>query len=159
MRELEAYPEPIMFDVGVTVLALAETPVSEEAEQALYAGISGEIDVAIPTSVAIGTEHMLSAVYGFSHDDAGYLVQNFLDAGYLSNPAGPSLEQTTESMQISREHNLGGWDAYYAQTYQDIEAKTLFTTDGDFQRIQWVNDEVILDDDQFEELNEFINNL
>ena len=152
-------PEPILWDVGALVLAAAETPVSDRAEDLLYASIRGDVESIIPPSAVIGTELMLASHYGFSHDDAGYTAQQLLKSTHIRYPGGPNQETGNKGLMFTREHNMNGWDGYYAHLYVRENASTLLTIDNDFESIEKINDEILLDEDDFEELNEYLDEI
>ena len=61
---------PYLFDVGVTALAHARTPVSGTALEYVRRAIRGEITAIVPHASLVGAHHVLTGVYGFAGGDA-----------------------------------------------------------------------------------------
>jgi len=154
-----APPEPILWDVGALVLAVAETPVSDRAEDLLYASIRGDVESIIPPSAVIGAELILASHYGFSHDDAGFATQKLLKSTNVRYPAGPTQQTGNKGLMFTREYNMNGWDGYYAHLYVREGASTLLTIDDDFQDIDKINDEILLDEAEFKQLNDYLDSI
>jgi predicted nucleic acid-binding protein len=147
---------PYLFDVGVTALAHAGTPVSETSLSYVRKAISGEIDAVVPYASLVGAHHVLSSVYGFSNEEASGLMQRFMDAKrvhwYDEMPEGT----VRAGFECAGKANIEGWDGYYAQVALEAGVETILTLDDDFRRIDGVSTEVVLTPDEFETLNDFL---
>lgn len=148
--------DPYLFDVGVTALAHAGTPVSEPALSYVRRAIGGEIDAVVPYASLVGAHHVLTAVYGLPNDEASGLMERFMDAGRVHWYDELAEETVRAGFDIAGEANVDGWDGYYAQVAREEGAETILTIDDDFDRIDGVTAEVILAPDEFAELNEYL---
>lgn len=147
---------PYLFDVGVTALAHAGTPVSDGALSYVRRAIDGEIDAIVPYASLVGAHHVLTAVYGFSSEDASVLMDRFMDAKRV-HWYGEMPEGTLRSgFERAGTANVDGWDGFYAQVAAEEGAETVLTIDDDFDRLQDVSAEVILSADEFATLNDYL---
>lgn len=147
---------PYLFDVGVTALAHAGTPVSEPALSYVRRAIGGEIDAIVPYASLVGAHRVLTAVYGLPNDEASGLMRRFMDAGRVHWYDELAEETVRTGFDIAGEANVDGWDGYYARVAREEGAETILTIDDDFDRIDGVTAEVILTPDEFAELNEYL---
>lgn len=150
---------PYLFDVSLIALAHAKTPVSESALQYVRRAVTGKIDAVVPHSALIGAQHTLRGVYRFSNDDASRLMIQFRDARRIHWYEGIPEKILRDGLDIAGAENVDGWDGYYGAVAQDQGIKTILTLDSDFERVDGVTCEVVLDSEQFEELNEYIDHL
>ncbi|MCO8256858.1 hypothetical protein NKF26_23860 [Haladaptatus sp. AB618] len=148
--------EPYLFDVGVTALAHAGTPVSDVALAYVRQAISGEIQAIVPHASLIGAHHILSSVYGFSNERASALMQRFMDAKRIHWYEELAEDTVRAGFECAGEMNIDGWDGYYAQVAIEEGAETILTLDDDFNRIDELTTEVILSSEEFRTLNEFL---
>lgn len=148
--------EPYLFDVGVTVLAHAGTPVSDTALSYVRRAISGQIDAIVPRASLIGAHHVLTSVYGFSPEEASALMQRFMDAKRVR--WHEDLPEGTVRTGFERAGNLNidGWDGYYAQVAIEEGVETILTLDDDFDGLADVSTEVVLSPDEFATLNDYL---
>lgn len=147
---------PYLFDVGVTVLAHAGTPVSDVALSYVKQAISGEIDAVIPYTSLIGAQHVLASVYGFTNEEASALMQRFMDAKRIHWYTDLAEATVRTGIQRAGEANIDGWDGYYAQVAAEEGVETILTIDDDFERLDEVTAEVILSPDEFATLNNYL---
>lgn len=147
---------PYLFDVGVTALAHAGTPVSEPALSYVRRAISGDIEAIVPYASLVGAHHVLTAVYGFSNAEATNLMQRFMDAGRVHWYDGFDESLVRNGFDIAASANIDGWDGYYARIAQAEGAGTVLTLDDDFERVDGVDTRVVLSREEFEELDEFL---
>ncbi|UPW02073.1 hypothetical protein M0R88_08250 [Halorussus gelatinilyticus] len=147
---------PYLFDVGVTALAHAGTPVSETPLSYVREAIGGEIDAVVPYPSLVGAHHVLTSVYGFSNEDASGLMQRFMDASRVHWYDEMREETVREGFQCAGDANVEGWDGYYARVAIKEGVETVLTLDDDFRRIEGVSTEVVLTRDEFERLNEYL---
>lgn len=147
---------PYLFDVGVTALAHAGTPVSDPALSYVRKAIAGEIDAIVPYASLVGAHNVLSTYYGFSTESASRIMQNFMDAKRIHWYDGMSQSTVRTAFSRAGELNIDGWDGYYAQVAIEEGAQTILTLDDDFTRLDDVDTEVILSPDEFATLNEFL---
>lgn len=147
---------PYLFDVGVTALAHAGTPVSDTALSYVRSAISGEIDAIVPYTSLVGAHHVLTSVYGFSNEEASGLMQRFMDANRVHWYDGMDESTVRGGFGCASEANVEGWDGYYAQVAREEGAETILTIDDDFRRIDGVSTEVILSPAEFSELDDYL---
>lgn len=147
---------PYLFDVGVTALAHAGTPVSDTALSYVRRAISGEIDAVVPYPSLVGAHHILTSVYGFSNKEASTLMQRFMDAKRV-HWYGEMDEATVRTgFERAGRANVEGWDGYYASVAVEEGVETILTIDDDFRQVDGVSTEVVLSSEEFRELNEFL---
>jgi predicted nucleic acid-binding protein len=151
-----ASDEPYLFDVGVTALAHANTPVSDGPLSYVRQAITGEIDAIVPYTSIIGAHHVLTSVYGFSNEDATQLLQRFLDAKRVHWHTELPEGTVRSGLEHAGNLNIDGWDGYYAQVALEEGAKTILTLDDDFERLDGVSTEIVLSGGEFETLNEYL---
>lgn len=148
---------PYLFDVGVTTLAHAGTPVSDVALSWVRRAIEGEIDAVVPTATLVGAHHVLTSVYGFTNEDAATLMRRFLDAQRIHWHESNSVSTVRAGFDRSSAANVEGWDALYAQIAAEEGVETVLTLDDDFERFEDVSVEVILSPAEFRTLEEYLN--
>ena len=147
---------PYLFDVGVTALAHAGTPVSDRALSYVRSAIDGEIDAIVPYASLVGAHHVLTNVYGFSSEDASALMDRFMDARRV-HWHDAMLEETVRSgFDRAGAANVDGWDGFYAQVAAEEGAETILTIDDDFDRLADVSAEVVLSGEEFATLNDYL---
>ena len=147
---------PYLFDVGVTALAHAGTPVSGGALSYLRSAIDGQIDAIVPYASLVGAHHVLTSVYGFSNEDASSLMDRFMDAKRVHWCEEMPEGTVRSGFERAGTANVDGWDGYYAQVAAEEGAETILTIDDDFDRFEDVSAEVILSADEFATLNEYL---
>lgn len=147
---------PYLFDVGVTALAHAGTPVSDIALSYVQRAITGEIDAIIPYPSLVGAHHVLSSYYGFSNERASRLMANFMDAKRIYWYEGTPEHVVRSGFSLASELNIEGWDGFYAQVAREEGAKTILTLDDDFERLTDVATEVVLSPREFATLNDYL---
>ena len=54
------------------------------------------------------------------------------------------------------DHNIDGWDGYYARVAREEGVETILTLDDDFEGVDDVTADVILSPEEFSTLNEYI---
>lgn len=147
---------PYLFDVGVTALAHAGTPVSDTPLSYVKQAISGEIDAVVPYASLVGAHHILSSVYGFSNDEASGLMQRFMDAKRVHWYDETREETVRAGFEVASEVNVEGWDGYYASVAVEEGVGTILTLDDDFRQVDGVATEVVLSAEEFGELDEYL---
>lgn len=147
---------PYLFDVGVTALAHAETPVSDTALSYVQGAITGEMDAIVPYASLIGAHNVLSSYYGFSNEKASRLMQNFMDAKRIHWYEGMPENIVRAGFTQASELNIDGWDGYYAQVALDEGVKQILTLDDDFDRVDGITADVILSPEEFARLNDYL---
>ncbi|WP_205596764.1 type II toxin-antitoxin system VapC family toxin [Halostella salina] len=147
---------PYLFDVGVTALAHAGTPVSDTPQSYVREAIQGSIDAVVPYASLVGAHHVLSSVYGFSNDEAAGLMQRFMDAKRIHWYADLPERIVRNGFDRSGNLNIDGWDGYYAQVALEEGVETILTLDDDFERVDDVATEVVLSSEEFATLNEYL---
>jgi predicted nucleic acid-binding protein len=147
-----------LFDVGVIALSHAHTPVSGPAFDYLKAAIKGEIIGIIPNTAVLGAHHVLRNNYHIKNSVASDLLRNLQTARSLEWHETVSFDTITAALRTSGEANIEAWDAYYAEVAEETGTDLILTLDDDFERVG-VNCEVILEESEFEELSEFMEDL
>lgn len=147
---------PYLFDVGVTALAHAGTPVSETALTLVRRAVTGEIEAIVPYASLLGAHHVLVSVYGFSAGEASELVGRFMDAERVHWYGDVAEDGTRAALERAGASNVDGWDGYYAQVAIEEGVKTILTLDDDFERLDGVEAEVVLSSEEFAALNEYL---
>lgn len=66
------------------------------------------------------------------------------------------IDIVREGLACSAELNIDGWDGYYAQVAIEEGVQTILTTDDDFERVDGVSAKIILSDDEFARLNDYL---
>lgn len=150
---------PYLFDVSVIALAHASTPVSDPALQWVRRAVYGEIDAVVPHAALVGAQHTLRGVYRFSNADASKLMARFRDARRIHWYEGIPESVLRDGLDLAGAENVDGWDGYYGAVALDWGVETILTLDTDFERVEGVNCEVVLDTEQFEELTAYIDHL
>lgn len=146
---------PYLFDVGVTALAHAGTPVSDTALSYVRRAIAGDIDAIVPYASLVGAHHVLTSVYGFSSEDASALMQRFMDAKRVHWHDDMPEGTVRGGFERAWQSDVDGWDGYYAQVAAEEGAETIVTID-DVDRFDDVTAEVVLSPDEFATLNDFL---
>lgn len=146
----------LLFDVGVVALAHSGTPMSRTALGYVRDAVRGEIDAVVPHSVLIGAHHILHLDYGFSRAEASYVLTNFADARQVYWYAGPGDLGVRDGLDLAGEHNIDGWDGYYAHVARATGATTVVGLDDDFERIAGLSVEVPLTADERAALHEYL---
>ena len=116
----------------------------------------GEIDAVVPYSVPIGAHHILTLDYGFSRAEATYILTNFADARQVHWYAGPGDPDIREGLGLAGEHNIDGWDGYYAHVARATGATTVVGLDDDFERVAGLSVEIPLTATERERLHEYL---
>lgn len=147
---------PYLFDVGVIVLAHAETPVQENALEYVREAIAGDIDAVVPRAAVLGAHHVLGNYLGYSNQEASTLLQNFLRASRIHWHDGLSESLVRDGLSRAGDANVGGWDGYYAQVAIEEGVNTVLTIDDDFEGFEQFETEVILSPEEFSQLNHFL---
>lgn len=148
--------EPMLFDVGVVALGHSGAPMSGTALEYIRAAVYGEINAVVPYTVLIGAHHILRLDYGFSRAEATYVLTNFLDARQVHWYTGPTGTDCREGLALAGEHNIDGWDGYYAHAAQATDATTVIGLDDDFERVEGLTVEIPLTDDERRRLHDFL---
>lgn len=148
--------EPVLFDVGIIALSHAETPVSDRALEYVKRAVQGDLDAVVPYTAVIGTHHVLRNVYRFPRDRATRMLTNFLDAKRIYWYGKLKGSDARSALSIAGEHNIDSWNGYYARVARETGATTILTLDDDFERVDGLTSKVVLSDDEFEELNDYI---
>lgn len=148
--------EPVLFDVGVVALAHSGTPMSGTALEYVHAAIRSEIDAVVPYTVLFGAHHILRLDYGFSRAEATYVLTNFLDARRVNWYTGPTGTDSRKGLALAGEHNIDGWDGYYAHVAQVTGASTVVGLDDDFARIEELDVEIPLTDAERTRLHDYL---
>lgn len=147
---------PYLFDVGVTALAHAGTPVSEKPLSYVERAIRGEIDAVVPYASLVGAHHVLASVYGFSNEEASALMRRFMDATRIHWYDDIGEETVRGGFDYAGRLNIDAWDGYYSQAAIEEGVETILTLDDDLARLEGIATEVVLSPDEFHELNEFL---
>lgn len=147
---------PYLFGVGVTVLAHAGTPVSDTPLSWVRRAITGEIDAIVPYASLIGAHTVLSSYYGVANEDATRLMANFMDAARVHWHGRMDESLVRDGLELAGAHNVDAWDGYYAQVARSEGANTILTVDDDFERVDGVSTEVVLEPEEFAALNDYL---
>jgi predicted nucleic acid-binding protein len=147
---------PYLFDVGVVALAHAGTPVSETALSYVTDAIEGTIDAVVPYPALFGAHVVLTNYYGFSNADASRLMENFADASRVHWYDEVPESTVRAGFDLAADHNIGGWDGYYARVAIEEGVKTILTLDDDFEDVDDLTANVVLSPEEFDTLNEHI---
>lgn len=148
--------EPVLFDVGVVALAHSGMPMSGTALEYVRAAVSGDLDAVIPYTVLFGAHHVLRAYYDFSQNEATYVLTNLLDARHIHWYTGPTKAECRDGLALAGEHNIDGWDGYYAHVAQDAGASTVIGIDDDFERVEGLTVEIPLTDAERTHLHDYL---
>ena len=148
--------EPVLFDVGVVALGHSGAPMSGTALAYIRAAVHGELDAVVPYTVLVGAHHILRLDYGFSRAEATYVLTNFLDARQVRWYTGPTGTDCREGLALAGEHNIDGWDGYYAHVARVTGASIVVGIDNDFERVEGLTVEIPLTDDERTHLHEYL---
>lgn len=148
--------ERYLFDVGVVALAHSRTPMGGSALEYVREAIRGDLDAVVPYPVLVGAHHILYLDYGFSRDEATHVLTNFLGARRIHWYAGPDGSGTQHGLGLAGEHNIDGWDGYYAHVAKETGATTVVGLDDDFERVEGLTIEIPLTDDERAHLNDYL---
>lgn len=147
---------PYLFDVGVTALAHSNAPVSDAALSYVRRAIAGEIDAVVPSASVVGAHNALTSYYGVSNARASRLMENFMDAQRIHWYDRMPTDVVRDGLSQAREHNISGWDGYYAQVALEEGVETVLTIDDDFRKIPGIDASVILSPEEFATLNDYL---
>lgn len=150
---------PYLFDVSLVALAHAGTPVSDPALDYVRRAVAGDVDAVVPHPVLVGAHHTLRNVYRFSNVEASRLLAGFRDASRIHWHEPFPEDLLRDGFGLAGAENVDGWDGYYGAVARSEGVETILTLDDDFERVDGVACEVILDADQFETLNEYVERL
>jgi len=64
-----------------------------------------------------------------------------------------------QSLDVAGSNNIEAWDGYYAEVVKDTGADKILTLDDDFDDVDGVDFEVVLNQNEFEKLSDFIDQL
>jgi predicted nucleic acid-binding protein len=145
-----------MFDVGVIALSHADTPVSDEPLRRVRQSIRGEIDAVVPYTAVVGAHHIMTEVYNIPAKEASALLTNFTDSRRIDWYA--STTPAVEGLKTAARHGIEGWDGYYVEVARQAGADRILMTDDDFRKTD-LDVEILLSDEEFTELNEYIRSL
>ena len=145
-----------MFDVGIIALSHADTPVSDKPLRWVRQAIRGEIDAVVPYTAVVGAHHVITEVYGVSVDDASAILTNFTDARRIDWYADTA--SVVDGLKTAARHGIEGWDGYYIEVARQTDTDVLLTIDSDFKKSE-IETEMLLSDEEFVELNEYIRSL
>lgn len=148
--------DPVLFDVGVIALAHSQTSMNGTALEYVRDAIHGPLDAVVPYPALFGAHHVLTRYYRRSRAEATRALTNFLGARQIHWYAGPNGSDTQHGLVLAGEHNIEGWDGYYAHVAQATGAMTVVTLDDDFERIEGLSVEIPLTDDERTRLHEFL---
>lgn len=151
----DALDGPVLFDVGVVALAHSDTPMRGTALGYVRDAIQGNIDAVVPYQAVFGAHHILNRDYGFTNAEATRVLTNFLDARRVHWYTGPNGTDTQHGLTLAGEHNIEGWDGYYAHVALTTGATTVVTLDDDFERIDGLTVEIPLTEDEYERFHEY----
>ena len=147
---------PYLFDVGVIALAHSQAPVADAALSYIRQAVAGEINVVVPTTAVIGAHNVLTTHYDISNRRASELMQNFTSAQRIDWYGDLSHEVVSAGFSLAAEHNIDGWDGYYATVARETGVGTLLTIDDDFDSIPEFETTIILSPEQFATLNDYL---
>lgn len=147
---------PVLFDVGVVALAHSRTPMSGTALGYVRDAIHGDLDAVVPYQALFGAHHVLNRDYGLSRAEATRVLTNFLGARRVRWYAGPNGSDAQHGLDLAGEHNIEGWDGYYAHVARTTGATTVVTLDDDFERVDGLTVEVPLSVNERERLHEYL---
>lgn len=150
---------PYLFDVSLIALAHAGTPVSDPALEYVRRAVTGDIDAVVPHPALVGAQHTLRNVYRFSNDEASRLMARFRDARRIHWYEGIPEDLLRDGLDLAATENIDGWDGYYGAIARSEGVETVLTLDYDFECIDGVTCEVLLDAEQFQVLTEYIDRL
>jgi predicted nucleic acid-binding protein len=150
---------PYLFDVSLVALAHADTPVSGRALDYVRQAVVGEIDAVVPHPVLVAAHHALRNVYRFSNAEASRILAGFRDARQIHWFEHAPENILRNGFELAGSENIDGWDGYYGAVARSEGVETILTLDDEFERVDGVACEVILDADQFETLNEYVEQL
>lgn len=150
-----------LLDVGVIALAHTkpDTPGQETALDSVRRAIRGERSTVIPYPAVIGAHYILREAYRMPRPVASYRLAGLLDAGQPDWYDSAGAEETRAALALAADHNIDGWDGYYAHVARETGATTVLTLDDDFDRVDGLAAEVLLTDEEFERLDAFIEEL
>lgn len=147
---------PYLFDVGVTALAHSDAPVREAALSYVRDAITGDIDAVVPYSSVLGAHHVLTGYYELSTVEASRRLGNFIGAERVHWYSSVDESAVRQGLMLAHANNIGAWDGYYATVARSEGIETVLTVDDDFNRVTGLTAEVILTDEEFAELNEYL---
>jgi len=147
---------PVLFDVGVVALAHSGTPMSGTALGYIRDAVRGELDAVVPYSVLIGAHHILHLDYEFSRAEATYVLTNFADARRIHWYTGPGDSDVRRGLALAGDHNIDGWDGYYAHVAQATNATTVIGLDDDFERVEGLSVTIPLTTTERKRLHEYL---
>jgi predicted nucleic acid-binding protein len=146
----------VLFDVGVVALAHSGTPMSGTALGYVRDAVRGDLDAVVPYQALFGAHHVLNRDYHLSCEEATYVLTNFLGARRIHWYAGPNGSDTQHGLDLAGEHNIEGWDGYYAHVARATDATTVVTLDDDFEQVDGLSVEIPLTDDERTRLHEYL---
>lgn len=123
----------------------------EYVRQAVY----GDLDAVVPYAAVYGAHHVLCAVYNFAVHEATHVLTNFLAAGEIHWYAGPNASESRTGLDVAGEHNIDGWDGYYATVARETSTETIITVDTDFDRIDGLDAVIPLSEEEREQFTTF----
>lgn len=150
---------PYLFDVSLISLAHAGTPVSDPALEHVRRAVHGETDAVVPHPALLGAHHTLRNVYRFSNAEASRLMTRFREARRIHWHERAPEDLLRDGFDLAGAESVDGWDGYYGAVARSEGVETVLTLDSDFERVDGVACEVILDPGQFETLNEYVERL
>lgn len=147
-----------LLDVGVITLAHAdpETPGHEVALEHVRRAIRGERDTVVPYPAVVGAHHVLREAYRIPRPEATYRLTGFVEATRPRWYDAVSEADVRGALALSGDHNVDSWDGYYAHVARETGATTVLTLDDDFDRIDGLTAEIVLTDEEFARLNDFL---
>ena len=118
--------------------------------------VYGDLDAVVPYQALFGAHHVLNRDYGLSRAEATRVLENFLGARHVHWYAGPNGSDTKRGLDLAGEHNIEGWDGYYAHVARTTGATTVITLDDDFERVEGLSVEIPLTETEREQLHKYL---
>ena len=151
----EVLQEPVLFEVGAIALSHSSAPMNDTALEYVRQAVHGDLDAVVPYAAVYGAHHILCNVYNFAVDEATHVLTNFLDAQEIQWYGGPNAPETRTGLKVADEHNIDGWDGYYATVARETDVKTVLTVDTDFARIDGLDTVIPLSEEERDQFSTF----
>jgi predicted nucleic acid-binding protein len=107
----------------------------------------------------VGAHHVFRGCYYLKNETASELMQNFIESSNIYWYKDFTYTHLNQAFDYSSQYNIEGWDGYFAKAAEEAGANTIITIDERFERIDHIQQELVLSDDEKRELNEFLEEL
>jgi len=149
-----------ILDVGIIVLAIEKNnPVRSKYLGILEDCIKGRIVSYIPLTVILGAYHVLVKVFKADRNITRNKLLSLMQAKKIRWIPEISSNVTKRAIEYASVYDFESWDGYLLALMRDFDIPVIYTIDEDFQRVNDIEVEGLLNQEEKDKLNAYINAL